>query len=454
MTNHANPSTPAAPLDALPGLSALGTMPVPPVGDEAFTELSTRHLGPIRSYFVQHPVAMDVLVMAWFGIPAILTALISPSITMVDSQWHAALSVAGVIALWWRRRAPVIALAVVTILGVVALGVTGNSNGFELASALCIYAVAAGMGARPAWIAFAASTVVLAGTTLLADINFSSVSVTADADTAVDPWTVRILSMVMFALFNLVAVAIGNGVHNRRLHVAALVDRGNRLALERDQREQLAVVAERSRIAREMHDVVAHSLTVMITLSDGAAGIASRDPDRARSVMEDVSETGRVALADMRRVLGVLRAERGEEGTLYAPAPTHGVDELVAQFRNAGLPVSLVHEGPTLPADAGLRLAVFRIVQEALTNVLRYAPLAATITVLISRGPEVVEVSVTNTSGSPVHPKSVGSGRGLIGMRERVAVFGGSLTAGPTANGWRVHAVLPWQDTETWETAL
>ena len=449
MTNPQNLSTPAAHLDALPESSVLTEAPSVPPHGEAFTELSTRHLGPVRSYFVKHPVAMDVLVMAWFGIPAILTALVSPAFTVVSSQADAflllATSVAGIVALWWRRRAPVIALISVTVLGVIALGFTGNSNGFELASALCIYAVAAGLGARPAWIAFAFSTVILAGTTLLTDFAFSSVSVTADASTEVDPWTVRILSMVMFALFNLVAVAIGNGVHNRRLHVAALIDRGNRLALERDQREQLAVIAERSRIAREMHDVVAHSLTVMITLSDGAAGIAVRDPDRARSTMEDVSETGRSALSDMRRVLGVLRAET-DEGTPLAPAPTHGVDDLVAQFRNAGLPVELISQGPPLPLDAGLRLAVFRIVQESLTNVLRYAPLASTITVTISREVGAIEVIVTNTSGSGNRPKGVGSGRGLIGMRERVAVFGGSLETGPTANGWLVRAVLPWED--------
>jgi signal transduction histidine kinase len=160
--------------------------------------------------------------------------------------------------------------------------------------------------------------------------------------------------------------------------------------------------------------------------------------------MEDVSETGRAALADMRRVLGVLRTD--SLAAALEPSPTHGVDDLVAQFRGAGLRVELVRAGEGLPADSGLRLAVYRIVQEALTNVLRYAPLSPAITVDLDRTPRAVVVDVANVAGPGNHPQAGGSGRGLIGMRERVAVFGGTLEAGATPHGWRVRAVLPWED--------
>lgn len=128
----------------------------------------------------------------------------------------------------------------------------------------------------------------------------------------------------------------------------------------------------------------------------------------------------------------------------------------MARFRTAGLPVSLTRNGPDLPVDNALRLTVFRIVQEALTNVLRYAPLASTIAVTVTRDPEAVAVEVINSAGPGIRPPAPGSGRGLIGMRERVAVFGGRLESGPTTTGspggprtttgWRIAATLPWKD--------
>jgi signal transduction histidine kinase len=321
---------------------------------------------------------------------------------------------------------------------------TYNTNGLELAVAFGVYAVAASGGPRRAWPAFGGATLLVVAAIIWGGAAADAVTVSAEDGIEITALTYQITGSSVVLMFNLVAIAIGTSVHNRRQHVASLVERGNRLALERDQREQIAVVDERNRIARELHDVVAHSLTVMITLSDGAAGIAQRDPERARSTMEDVSETGRAALADMRRVLGVLRTD--SLAAALEPSPTHGVDDLVAQFRGAGLRVELVRAGEGLPADSGLRLAVYRIVQEALTNVLRYAPLSPAITVDLDRTPRAVVVDVANVAGPGNHPQAGGSGRGLIGMRERVAVFGGTLEAGATPHGWRVRAVLPWED--------
>jgi len=442
--------TPAAP-QVPPGFGVPPLAPPVPIEPTPeFTELTARRLGPVRSFFVRRPVVMDVLVMAWFGIPAIVTFLIAgvdaPGGRLTTARIVVAVvcALATAVTLWWRRRAPVVALVIITVLAAITAVATYNTNGLELAVAFGIYAVAASGGPRRAWPAFGGATLLIVAAVIWGGASVDALSVSAEDGVEITALTYQITGSSVVVMFNLVAIAIGTSVHNRRQHVASIIERGNRLALERDQREQIAVVDERNRIARELHDVVAHSLTVMITLSDGAAGIAERDPARARSTMEDVSETGRAALADMRRVLGVLRTD--SLGAALEPSPTHGVDDLVAQFRGAGLRVELVRAGGPLPSDSGLRLAVYRIVQEALTNVLRYAPLSPAITVGLERTPSAVVIDVGNLAGPGNHPQGGGGGRGLIGMRERVAVFGGTLDAGATPQGWRVRAVLPWED--------
>ena len=245
-----------------------------------------------------------------------------------------------------------------------------------------------------------------------------------------------------------IAVLAGANVRGRRQRVAVLEDRARQLALERDQREQIAVASERNRIAREMHDVVAHSLSVMITLAEGASVMLEKNPDRARRALEELAETGRSSLADARRLVGVLREGGGASdtdpasGTPLAPQPTdRDVAVLVERFRGAGLPVTYRESGPPLPDDAILHLAVYRIVQEALTNVLRHAPTAPRIDVTVERTFERVTIVVDNDAGTGT-PTISGSNRGLIGIRERVAAYAGSVDAGPTPTGWRTRALL------------
>lgn len=244
-----------------------------------------------------------------------------------------------------------------------------------------------------------------------------------------------------------IAVLVGT---NRRIHrqrVAVLEDRARQLALERDQREQIAVTSERNRIAREMHDVVAHSLSVMITLAEGASAMLERNPDQARRALDELAETGRSSLADARRLVGVLReggATPVPDGGAapLAPQPTErDVAVLVERFRGAGLPVRFTESGPPLPDDALLHLAVYRIVQEALTNVLRHAPASPRIDVTIERTFERVVIVVDNDAG-PGSPTISGSNRGLIGIRERAAAYSGTVDAGPTPTGWRTRALL------------
>jgi signal transduction histidine kinase len=236
-----------------------------------------------------------------------------------------------------------------------------------------------------------------------------------------------------------VAVLIGSNVGNRRRYLDALIDRAQQLARERDQQAEIATAAERSRIAREMHDIVSHSLTVMITLADGSARVEGTAPERSADTMRLVADTGRGALADMRRLLGVLRDD-GADGAAREPQPgISELGELVETFRAAGLPVRITVAG-TPPSDVGQQLTIFRVVQEGLTNVLRYASSATSVAVTIAFRADTVVVTVDDDATLHDVPAQ-GSGRGLIGLRERVGLYGGTLEAGPRpGGGWRVRA--------------
>ena len=199
-------------------------------------------------------------------------------------------------------------------------------------------------------------------------------------------------------------------------------------------------MAERNRIAREMHDIVAHNITVMISLADGAAYTAARDPEIATTAMETVSATGRQALAEMRRLLGVLR---DDSGSALVPQPgVPELDQLLEQVRAAGLPVTLEVAGDGRSLPAGAQLTVFRLVQESLTNCLKHAGASAAARVRLRYAADSVDVEVIDTGRSGSRSNDAG-GRGLEGMRERAAVYAGTVEAGPSSGGgWRVHARL------------
>jgi signal transduction histidine kinase len=240
------------------------------------------------------------------------------------------------------------------------------------------------------------------------------------------------------------AGALGMNVRHRRRLLESLEERAARLELERDQQGRLAAAAERARIARELHDVVAHNLTVMIALADGAAYTLREDPDRAEQALGTASSTGRRALGEMRRLLGVLRDDDAGPASERVPQPgVPEIDTLVEQVRAAGLPVSyrVAPAARTLPE--GVQLTVFRIVQEALTNTLKHAgPSAAAEVDLVTTDADVY-VSVADT-GVSSPPENGNGGSGLRGMIERAAVYGGVVRAGPRpAGGWRVTASLP-----------
>jgi signal transduction histidine kinase len=236
------------------------------------------------------------------------------------------------------------------------------------------------------------------------------------------------------------AGVLGTSVRHRRALLASLEDRAARLELERDQQGLIAAAAERARIAREMHDIVAHNLTVMIALADGAVFASGRTPEKATSAMETVSATGRQALAEMRRLLGVLRDD--ESSTLVPQPGVPEIDQLVEQVRAAGLPVTLEVAGDGRALPAGAQLTVFRLVQESLTNCLKHAGASAVARVRLRYAPDGVDVEITD-NGPGRARRAESGGRGLDGMRERAAVYAGTVEAGPRAGGgWTVHARL------------
>jgi len=242
-------------------------------------------------------------------------------------------------------------------------------------------------------------------------------------------------AMVVAALFAGLTVASGSR------YLTWMDERARRLETERDQQAVIAAAAERTRIARELHDIVAHSLSVVITLADAAAVVSRADPGRGVEAMTEASEVARRALTDMRTMLGVLRTD--ESDLRLAPQP--GIEDLSAlaeRFRATGLPVDVTIEGAPFPLGAATELTAYRIVQEALTNTLRHAA-ARHAAVAIAYDQPRIRVRITD-DGTAQAPDTR-RGHGIDGMRERAALHGGTLRAGPnpdTAEGWLVEATL------------
>nr|WP_281353563.1 sensor histidine kinase [Phytoactinopolyspora mesophila] len=230
-------------------------------------------------------------------------------------------------------------------------------------------------------------------------------------------------------------------------------EHAHRLEVEREQEARLAAADERARIAREMHDVVAHSLSVVIAQADGGRYAANDDPKAAVRACTTISQTGRSALTEMRRLLGVLRTE---DGDVRAPAPgLANLDDLVAGIQDSGLPVRFTTTGTVRPVSSGIELAIYRIVQEALTNVLKHAGPDATAEVRLDWTPAGLLLSITDdgrgaAADSSLRNEAAGAGNGIPGMSERAALYGGKLQAGPVlGGGFVVRARIPYLTTET-----
>ena len=390
--------------------------------DASFAELTAKRKGRLRRYLHRRPVVMDAVVAGSYSL------LVAP--TVVDAaasgNWLAAallVLVAG--SMFLRRFYPVGLVAFVSVVEVAVTLLHPWGSNVSAGLWFSLYAVAVAHTRRFALITMAAATAPLALLYLLAAVGPMENSFVHD--TGVNPGDFHLLTSIAtgatIALSNILATGIGISVRQRREHEQEVAAWAARTA-------SLASVNERNRIAREMHDVVAHSLTVMVSLSDGAAVVVRKSPERAGEVLSELSRTGRIALADMRRVLGVLRDDAGAAAPRLPLTSGDSLTSLLEGFRTAGLPLHYSHTGPALPDDAAFQLTVYRIVQESLTNVLRYGRAVSRVDVTVVRAGSTVTIDVLDDgAGTSVHTApdgggaqpagSYGSGQGLAGMAER-----------------------------------
>ena len=526
-------------------------------------------LGAVRRWYHRQPAMVDILIA--LGVVA-LNILLGVSLLLRESDLVSTygavlpsvflvLGLTGT-ALALRRRFPIWTWAVILILPEIhqdlidaILPITQDESTYIALSVgfmtwlgvpITLGTIASHCRPTIAWTTWAVTMGVCSAATILKDPSFTLESF--------------IREMTLAALIMTIGTLVGLNTRNARLRIEALEARSTRIALAREQGALLAAAEERSRIAREMHDVIAHSLAVMITMADGAAATVERNPAVAKQAMETLAEAGRSALADTRRLVGVLRedpsvatgptadsaepaacptaesgaatgsdrpaspsrprwrrggrtsspdlsapsatsassardhevrdvpvpefappgtvvpvepsapitslrlqatdggADRSRGELPLAPAPEQAdIADLVRRFETAGVPVSYRWVGAPLPEDKTLQLTLFRIAQEALTNVLRYAPTTPAVSVDVRRHIGTVILTVDNEAAPGTRPMH-GSGKGLIGMRERASVYGGTVQAGPTPTGWQVRAVLRWDEydegTSSWQTPL
>ena len=346
----------------------------------------------------------------------------------------------------FRRRAPMAVFLAIAAVAFVQWLVTGPALA-DAALLVAIYTVAV----ESEWVLVAATAALLEAGVVMATVRWRP--------TGSDFKSFVFLTGLAFA-----ALLAGVVVRALRSQLDWLAERTQRLELERDQQASLAAAAERARIAREMHDVVSHNIQVMVTLADAAAAAQASDPGRAAEVMHEVSSTGRQALTDMRRVVGVLRDEpaaaggNGSARPSFAPQPgLDALDALVERVRGTGLDVAVERSGRPFAVSGAAGLTAYRIVQEALTNVLKHAEEPASVEVRLEFNDPDLSVRVTDDGRTAVpvpahgngHHSANGNGRtgggghGVAGMAERAAAFGGTLEAGPRpAGGWEVMATL------------
>lgn len=345
-----------------------------------------------------------------------------------------ALALSAVVAL--RRRMPEKMLLLAVLVGVVQLVLDVQSNPGDFAMLVIIYTVAAN-GAR--WASRLA---------LLGGLSASTISTLRWPNESEGYWADAVATVFLAVPF-LLAWVIGDSLRTRRAYYAELEERAARLHREREAQSKAAVAAERARIARELHDVVAHNVSVMVVQADGAAYVLDASPEQAKQALETISTTGRQALTEMRRLLGVLRA--GDDGGgEYVPQP--GVDQLtdlIEQVRGAGLPVAFEVEGESRPLASGVELTAYRIVQEALTNTRKHGGPEARAKVRLTFGDSDLSLLIEDDGRGAQQELyegggEDGQGQGLIGMRERVGMVSGTLDAGPRpGGGFRISAVLP-----------
>ncbi|MEU9319388.1 sensor histidine kinase [Streptomyces sp. NPDC048295] len=338
-----------------------------------------------------------------------------------------------------RRRAPEKMLLLAIAMGVAQL-VTGVGPGVMNFAMLVIVFTVATVGER--W-ASRLALVCSLGAATLSKLRWP-------AEVPRTGWAEEVFIAVVLTVPFVLAWVLGDSMRTRRAYFSQLEERAARLEREREAQSKVAVAAERARIARELHDVVAHNVSVMVVQADGAAYVMDAAPDQAKQALETISSTGRQALAEMRRLLGVLRTGDAQESGEYVPQPdVDQIEDLIEQVRQTGLAVDFKIEGTPRPLPSGVELTAYRIVQEALTNTRKHGGPDAGASVRLVYFDDGLGLLVEDDGRGAAHELyedggADGAGHGMIGMRERVGMVGGTLDAGPRpGGGFRISALLP-----------
>ncbi|MFB6680168.1 sensor histidine kinase [Streptomyces sp. NPDC056390] len=390
----------------------------------------------------RHPWLLDlaaILLVVCISVPDLVTGGTAPfDENDARDQLPAAvpyvMAAALILPLWWRRRAPATVFFVIALASLVQ-GLMGLWLPSGISALIALYTLALHGSLRLlGWaVATAVAEVVLVVCVLV----------------PVERWVLG-----LFFLLGTVtaATAVGLTLRTRHLYLTALEDQAMRLEVERDQRVRLTAAAERSRVAREMHDIVGHNLSVMVTLADGAATLAANNNEGSAEALRMLGDTGRQAMNELRRVLGVLREEPQQGDKPLSPQPgVADLDALLARVRAAGLAVTYRTAGDLGTLGSGVQLTVYRIVQEALTNTLKHAGAGSTAEVTVTADAAAVRIRVTDTGPPPDTLRRTvpvaqadDPGHGLVGIRQRAALYSGTVTIGPRDDrpGWIVDVEL------------
>jgi signal transduction histidine kinase len=384
----------------------------------------------------RHPWLLDAaLVFA-------LLAMGSPPLVRGDPRWPVVLAfqVGLILPLTLRRRVPTLAFVAVVLVFLLqsTLGIWQHT---DITLLIALYSVARhGKQRDLPWV-----TGVAFGALLIAALRVAAV---------VSP----LAALFFLGSAGTAAITLGLAIRTGRAYLVALRERATRLEIEQEQRSRLAAASERARVTREVHDIIGHNLSVIIGLADGGAYAAEVSPERSGEALRLIASTGRQALGELRRVLGVLREDEAAVPAAVSPQPgIADLDALADRIRVAGPEVVYRSRGDLDALDRGLQLTIYRIAQESLTNVLRYAGADTRVWLTLTSHHDAVCVRVEDTGpagGVPrramvampddTHAPGHGiKGHGIRGMRERAAMYGGSVTAGPRpGGGWLVEAIL------------
>ncbi|WP_330297865.1 sensor histidine kinase [Streptomyces sp. NBC_00503] len=393
----------------------------------------------LYDFLRRHPTGVDsfwAVLLFGFSMAAVASSQSGPGS-------HNLIVVPGVVALCTavalRRKHTVPMFWLAVAAGLYQLAVGGEVNAYDFAMLVVLFTVAA--ADVPRWL----SRTALGWGLLASPLYFLRFGVDKG-----ESGTGEVFFVLFMAIPFALAWVMGDSLRTRRAYYAQLVERNQRLENERAAQAKVAVAAERARIARELHDVVAHNVSVMVVQADGAAYVMDVAPEQAKEALQTISATGRLALAEMRRLLGVLRTGEPQESEDYVPQPdVEQIEVLVEQVRAAGLTVDFEVEGAPRKLPSGVELTAYRIVQEALTNTRKHGGPEARASVRLVYFDDGLGLLVEDDGRGAAHELyedggADGAGHGLIGMRERIGMVGGTLDAGPRpGGGFRISALLP-----------